>query len=207
MAALAAPIALHRSLPAEEAARGDFYALLARLFLAPPDAAFLRNLASAPLIEGRGALGDAWRALVEASSAMDMDAAAEEYEALFDGVGRARVSLYAGHYSGAAAIDHPRVRIQADLTALGLARHDSVTEPEDHFAGLFEAMRVLVAGGAGRSPATLAEQRRFFEAHVEPGGARFCAAVCSAAESNYYRTVGAFAAAFLALESESFQLD
>ena len=39
MAALAAPVALHRSLPAEEAARGDFYALLARLFLAPPDAA------------------------------------------------------------------------------------------------------------------------------------------------------------------------
>ena len=140
MAALAAPIALHRSLPAEEAARGDFYALLARLFLAPPDAAFLRNLASAPLIEGRGALGDAWQALVEASSAMDADAAAEEYEALFAGVGKARVSLYAGHYSGAAAIDHPRVRIQADLAALGLGRHDSVTEPEDHFAGLFEAM-------------------------------------------------------------------
>ena len=82
-----------------------------------------------------------------------------------------------------------------------------MTEPEDHFAGLFEAMRVLVAGGAGRSPAALAEQRRFFEAHVEPGGSRFCAAVCSAAESNYYRRVGAFAAAFLALESESFQLD
>ncbi len=207
MAALAAPIALHRPLPAEEAARGDFYALLARFFVAPPDAAFLRNLASAPLVEGPGALGDAWRALVEASSAMDADAAAEEYEALFAGVGKARVSLYAGHYSGAAAIDHPRVRIQADLAVLGLGRHDSVTEPEDHFAGLFEAMRVLVAGGAGRSPATLAEQRRFFEAHVEPGGARFCAAVCRVAESNYYRTVGAFAAAFLALESESFQLD
>lgn len=207
MAALAAPIALHRALPAEEAARGDFYALLARLFLAPPDTGFLRNLASAPLIEGRGVLGDAWRDLVKASSAMDADAAAEEYEALFAGVGKARVSLYAGHYSGAAAIDHPRVRIQADLAALGLGRHDSVTEPEDHFAGLFEAMRVLVAGGAGRSPATLAEQRRFFDAHVEPGGSRFCAAVCSAADSNYYRRVGAFAAAFLALESESFQLD
>jgi len=207
MEALAAAVALHRALPAEEAARGDFYALLARLFLAPPDAALLRSLAAAPLIEGRGVLGEAWKALVEASSAMDADAASEEYEALFAGVGRARVSIYAGHYSGAAAIDHPRVRIRADLAALGLGQRDSVTEPEDHFAGLFEAMRVLAAGGAGRSPAALAEQRRFFEAHVEPGGPRFCAAVCGAAEANYYRRVAAFGAAFLALESESFQLD
>jgi TorA maturation chaperone TorD len=82
-----------------------------------------------------------------------------------------------------------------------------VTEPEDHFAGLFEVMRVLVAGGAGRSPASLAEQRRFYAAHVEPGVARFLAAVGSAAEANYYRHVAALGTAFTALESESFQLD
>ncbi len=207
MEALAAPVALHRPLPAEEAARGDFYALLARLFATPPDAPLLASLAAAPPIDSRGTLAQAWKALIEASSAMDADAAAEEYDALFAGVGRAKVSIYAGHYAGPAAIDHPRVRIQADLAALGLGRREAVTEPEDHFAGLFEAMRVLVAGGAGRASAALAEQRRFFEAHVEPGGSRFCAAVCSAAESNYYRRVAAFAAAFLALESESFQLD
>ena len=38
MNAVASPVALHRPLPPEEAARADFYALLGRLFAAPPDA-------------------------------------------------------------------------------------------------------------------------------------------------------------------------
>ena len=73
MEALAAPVALHRPLPAEEAARGDFYALLARLFATPPDAPLLASLAAAPPIDSRGTLAQAWKALIEASSAMDAD--------------------------------------------------------------------------------------------------------------------------------------
>jgi TorA maturation chaperone TorD len=99
------------------------------------------------------------------------------------------------------------VRIQADLAALGLRQRAEVTEPEDHFAGLFETMRILVAGGAGRPPAPLDGQRRFFEEHVQPGAHRFFAALASAAQANYYRRVAAFGAAFVALEGESFQLD
>jgi TorA maturation chaperone TorD len=72
---------------------------------------------------------------------------------------------------------------------------------------LFDAMRVLVAGGAGRGPAKLAEQRRFFETHVLPGASGFFAAVASARKANYYRKVAALGAAFLAIEAESFQLD
>src|ERR1700693_5504487 len=145
MAAVASQVALHRALPPEEAARGDFYALLARLMHNAPDAPLLRSLAAAPPLpsQGDGALAKAWRELTEASAAMDADAARDEYEALFVGVGSAAVSIYAGHYSGAAAVDHPRVRIQADLAALGLGQRGSVTEPEDHFAGLFEGVRVL----------------------------------------------------------------
>lgn len=207
--ATVAPGAIRRALPPEEAARGHFYALVARLLHAPPDGQLLQALAaSEPLpADGDPALADAWRDLVDASSAMDPDAAAEEYETLFVGVGKAAVSLYAGYYNGAPSIDHPRVRIQADLAALGLARRERVTEPEDHYAGLFEAMRVLVAGGAGRSSAPLAEQRRFWQAHLEPGLARFCRTLAEAPQANYYRRVAAFLAAFAALESESFLLD
>ena len=205
----AAPIAVHRPLPPEEAARADFYALFARLFHSPPDARLLQDLAQAPELpaEGDARLGDAWRKLVAASTAMDAAAAAEEYEALFAGVGRAKVSIYAGFYAGATAVEHPRVRLQVDMAALGLAQRDSVTEPEDHFAAIFDVMRVLVGGGAGRSPAGLAEQRRFFQAHLQPGVAAFLAAVGGAPEANYYRHVAAVAAAFTALESESFLLD
>jgi len=68
-------------------------------------------------------------------------------------------------------------------------------------------MRVLAAGGAGRDPAPLAEQRKFYQAHVEPGIAKFFAAVASAPGANYYRRIAAVGAAFAALESESFRLE
>ena len=202
-----APVAIHRALPAEEAARANFYALLARLLAAAPDGALLHALAHAEPLAGPGELADAWRALVDASSVMDADAAAEEHEALFAAMGLAPVSIYAGYYIGATAVEHPRVRIRADLIALGLAPRAESTEPEDHMAALFEAMRVLVAGGAGRSGATLDEQRRFFAAHVEPAAPLFFAALAAADEANYYRRIADFGAAFIALESRSFALD
>ena len=209
MDAVVAPVTLKRPIAPEEAARGDFYALLARLLHGGPDAALLQAIAAADPIpaDGNAALAVAWRALVDASSVMDADAGQEEYEALFAGVGKSAVSLYAGYYAGAPAIDHPRVRIQQDLAALGLAIRADATEPEDHFAGIFDAMRVLVAGGAARAPAPLQQQRRFFRDHVEPGVAKFFDALARAREANYYRRVAALGAAFFALESESFQLD
>ena len=208
MQAVATPVTVHRPLAAEEAARADFYALLSRLFQSPPDGALLQALAAADPIaaEGDRRLATAWQDLVNASSAMDAEAASDEYDALYGGVGKAAVSLYAGFYAGAAAIDHPRVRIRADLAGLGLAPGEA-TEPEDHFAALFDAMRVLVAGGAGRGPATLPEQRRFFQSHLAPAFGGLVKATTAAAGANYYRRVAALAAAFLAIESESFELD
>lgn len=203
----AAPLKFQRSLPPEEAARGDFYALLAALLNGPPDGALLANLASAGPIDGDGDLSRAWQKLVDASSAMDADAAAEEHDELFAGVGKARVSVYAGYYTGAPAMDHPRVRIRQALANMGLARDDRATEPEDHFAALFETMRVLVTGVGARPPAALSEQKAFFEEHVGPGAERFFEALGRAPGANYYRQVAALGAAFIALESQSLQLD
>jgi TorA maturation chaperone TorD len=207
MQAAATPVTLHRTLAAEETARADFYALLGRLFQAAPDDALLRLLAEASPLPGDSRLARAWQDLVNASSVMDADAALDEYEALFGGVGKAAVSLYAGFYAGAAAIDHPRVRIRADLAGLGLAPRDASTEPEDHFGAIFDAMRVLVGGGLGRGPASVQEQRRFFESHLEPALGGFFAALGRAREANYYRKVAALGAAFFAIETESFQLE
>ena len=204
-----APVKVRRAASPEDAARADFYALLARFFLQAPDGGLLASLARAAPLPGEGDpdLARAWQGLVDASSVMDGDAAREEFDALFVSTGKAPVSLYAGFYGGAPAIDHPRVRILNDLAALGLGRPPTVTEPEDHLAGLFEVMRVLAAGGAGRDPATIAEQRKFYQAHLEPGVTKFFAAVAAAPGANYYRRVAAVGAAFAALESESFKLD
>jgi TorA maturation chaperone TorD len=201
-----ASVALQRMVPPEEAARADFYALLASLFVGPPAQDLIAHLAAARPIEGDAALARAWLGLTQASAAMDSDAAAIEYDELFAGVGKARVSIYAGYYTGAPARDHPRIRIQAALAALGLARDPRATEPEDHLAGLFEVMRVLVAGVPGRPAAALADQKRFFEEHVGPGATKFFAALAVFPQANYYRHAAAVGAAFMALESESFLL-
>jgi len=206
VSAVAAPVTVHRPLAPEEAARADFYALLARLLQSPPDGALLAQLAAAQEIEGNGDLARAWRGLVQASSVVDADAAALEHEVLFAGIGKAKVSLYAGFYARGTTPEHPRVRIQRDLAELGLAPA-CPTEPEDHFAALFEAMRVLVAGGAGRESAPLEAQQRFHETHLALAWPRFAQALAAAEDANYYRHVAALAAAFAALEAESFQLE
>jgi|CXWL01.1.fsa_nt_gi TorA maturation chaperone TorD len=201
-------VQVHRALPPEEQARADFYALFARLFNAAPDAKLLATLAQSGDFppDSDPALARAWDALVAASGAMDPDAAAEEYHALFEGVGAAEVSIYSAFYMGATSVDHPRVKIRADLASFGLARRDRETEPEDHWAGLLDAMRVLVAGGAGRAAASVSEQRRFYQGHLEPGVARFFKAVKEAGSANFYRKVAELGLAFEALESESFRL-
>jgi TorA maturation chaperone TorD len=191
----------------EESARAAFYALLAAFFHHAPDGRLLRSLALSDAIEGGDpVLARAWSELIAASGVMDEEAAAEEFEALFVGVGKAKVSVYAGFYSGASSVDHPRVRIIEEFANLGLARPAEVTEPEDHFSGLFDAMRVLVAGGAGRAPSSIAEQKRFYEVHVKPGVGAFLAAVREAPESNFYRKVAAVGEAFIGIENESFNL-
>ena len=209
MSVTAARIEVHRPLPPEEAARADFYALLGRLLYAPPDSSLLAALAAADPIppSGDGALARAWEGLTLASSAMDTDAAAEEYEVLFEAMGKAPVSIYAGHYIGAPALDHPRVRLQAEFASLGLGRRQGHNEPEDHFAGLFEVMRVLVAGSQGRASAPIGDQKRFFEGFLVRGARDFFTAVMRAGQANYYRKVGELGLAFLAIEAESFELD
>lgn len=207
MNALAAAAPIQAPLAAEDAGRADFYALLAALLHQAPDDKLLRSLALSPPLEGGDpALSSAWSALCAAAGVFEAEAAAEEYESLFVGVGVAKVSIYAGHYAGSDASGTARLRVIADLAGLGLARAPHAHMPEDHFAGLFEVMRVLVAGGAGRLPASLEEQKRFYEAHVKPGIGKFFEAVERTTEANLYRKVAALGKAFAAVESESFNL-
>jgi len=208
---VAAParVQMHRSLAPEDQARADFYALLARLLRGAADNALLASIAAAGDFpsEGDPALARAWNSLVSAASVMDADAATEEYQKVFEGVGAAEVSIYSAFYVGATAVDHPRVKLIGDLAELGLARRETVTEPDDHWAALLDVMRVLIAGGAGRSPAAVAEQRRFYQSHLAPGLAAFFKAAQAAPSANFYRKVADLGLAFEALETEAFHLD
>lgn len=190
----------------EDAARAGFYALLGSLFTRPPDSKLLQTLAIASPLEAGTALAKPWEALVLASGVVDAEAVAEEFESLFVGVGKSTVSIYAGAYSGASAVDHPRVRITQSLAELRIERAHGVTEPEDHLGGLFEIMRLLVAGAPGRAPESPQVQKGFFEAHLAGSSTKFFDALLNDPDSNYYRRVAGLGVAFVDVEAQAFQL-
>ncbi|MGA8049090.1 MAG: molecular chaperone TorD family protein [Burkholderiales bacterium] len=200
-----APLQFAPTLPPEEAARADFYGLLARLFYAPPEAQLLASIAAADEIvveqDGARAFARAWRELRTAAAA-DADAAREEYESLFVGTGKAPVSLYAGAYLIETAVHHPLVELRDYLAAHGLARRPSVHEPEDHIAALFEVMRHLVA----EQHAPIAEQDAFFMRFLWPCAIPLCESIELSVQAHLYKQIAMFARSFLEIEFEAFRI-
>jgi TorA maturation chaperone TorD len=203
----AAPVTVPLPLPAEDQARADLYALLSRLLLAAPDASLLQALAHADPITAEGgdpALEQAWEAITLASSVMDPDAVAEEFDALFVSVGTPPLNPYGSRYLTGYMNDAPLADLRADLARFGIGRVRGVGEFEDHLGALCETMRVLVAGAPGIPRRPIERQQAFFEAHIAPWYARCLDDIASAEGSNYYRLVARLAGAFLAIEAEAF---
>jgi TorA maturation chaperone TorD len=191
----------------EDQARAGYYALLARLFYAGPDARLLQTIGGADeLVLGgeQSALVAAWKALAAAAMAMDAEAARLEYDQLFVGTGKAEVTPYASYYLVETGREKVLVRLRQELAALGLKRAERALEPEDHVAGLFDAMRYLIS--LGSDDAALQQQRAFFERFVAGAYERFCAAVSASEKSNFYKHVARFARAFLVVESEALKV-
>jgi len=187
----------------EEAARANFYALLARLFQAAPDQALLDSLAAEPDLEGaEGDLSLAWRELAAAAAAADPEAIKLEFDTAFVGTGKAPVTLYACAYSIRYTNEAPLAQLRGVLAALGLARRAEVTDPEDHIAALCEVMRYLIA----EQKRDLSEQRAFFERWIWPSAEPLCDAISGSDATRFYRAVAPFAKAFLQLEHSAFQL-
>ncbi len=190
----------------EDHARGDFYALLATLFYAPPAATLLEGIAQADEIIGEDdsvPLSEAWRALQAGCVATDEDAVQQEYDELLVGVGKAIVQPYLGAHLEGTSPDKMLVELRAFLAGQGLGRQASVNEPEDHVAALCEVMRHLISV----QRAEIAEQREFFERFILPGAPRLCAAIEVAAEANFYKLVARFAASFFELERAAFEME
>jgi TorA maturation chaperone TorD len=201
----------------EDQVRADLYALLARLFAEPPDAALLSALArAAPLgddaetetaDDALPTLPAAWNALRAASAVIDPDAIVEEYNNLFVGVGKSAVNLHASHCLTGFMMEKPLVEVRTTLGGLGLARRAGVSLLEDHLAALCETMRILIAGQGERAPSTIAEQRAFFERHIAPWVLACCTAIGDCSVANYYRRVAQFTERYMALERDSFAID
>ena len=191
----------------EDQARAGYYALLARLFYAGPDAGLLAAIANADEILSGGeqsTLAGTWRALATAARAMDAEAARLEYDQLFIGTGKAEVTPYASFYLAETGREKILVRLRDELAGLGLTRVERALEPEDHVAGLLDTMRYLISIGSG--DAALQKQQAFFDRYLAGSFPAFCSAISASEKSNFYKHAAHFAEAFLVVESEALKV-
>lgn len=87
----------------------------------------------------------------------------------------------------------------------GLARAETVFEPEDNIASLMEMMGAMIVGRFG-APATLAQQKAFFNRHIGPWAGHFFTDLEGAKNSVFYAPVGRLGRAFMEIEAEAFRM-
>jgi TorA maturation chaperone TorD len=191
----------------EELARAELYGLLARLWFAPPDAELLGQfrVAVTEAPEAGGHLEGPWQDLVAAMRATTPERAAEEYDALFGGVGKPELALYGSYYLSGFLNEKPLAVLRADLAQLGLARDEQRGETEDHIAFVCEVMRFLIAGD-DVAVCNLEQQRRFFRNHVQPWAGALCEAVAAHPRAGLTRSLAVLTQAFVEVEAQAFDM-
>lgn len=201
------PLAFAAADDGEELARAELYGLLSRLWLAPPDAALMRqiDLAVTDAPQPGGFLEEPWRALVGDWRQGGEAALVDEYDRLFLGVGKPELMLYGSFYLSGYLNERPLAQLRADLQDMGLARDASRLETEDHVAYLFEVMRYLIAGDDA-AVCNLECQRVFFRRHLQPWIGRLCDAVQAHPGARHYAALAVLTRAFMSVDTQAFDL-
>ena len=194
----------------EDQARAQLYGLVAALFQGGPDEQLLAALVHADGFAGDDAsrtehgrtLAAAWRDMAEGCRKAFPVLLSHEHSSLFATPGHAEVTPYLMHYVMRYESETPLVGLRAQLLAWGIARRESVHEPEDHIAALCETMRFAIAV----QHRSIDDQKQFFHSYLHRGGIAFCDAVSASPNANFYKLVAAFARAFLEVEREAFEI-
>lgn len=191
----------------EETARAELYGLLAQLYYAPPAPELMANLrvAATEAPAAGGFLEEPWCALVGVARGMSDDAIAQEYNALFGGVGKPEVYLYGSHYLSGFLNEKPLARLRTELNNLGLGRDEAMSDTEDHMAYLCEVMRYLIAGD-DVAVANLTRQQSFFAAHLQPWAVPLCDAIQQHPKACFYAAVAELTRAFVSVEAQGFDM-
>lgn len=187
----------------EDSLRAQLYLLLARyLDRAPtPDA-----LAMAAALSGDDTpLGEAIDRLAAAARASDPDRLTEQYHELFVGLGRGLLVPFGSYYQTGFLNEKPLARLRQVMAELGVARDESVAEPEDHIASLAEMMAGFIDGSFG-APLSLAEQKQFYAEHIGSWAPHFFRDLAGNNVSDFYAALGVVGSAFLDIEQRAFRM-
>lgn len=191
----------------EEVARAELYGVLATVFYAPPTPEWLESLrvAVTEAPTPGGFLQESWQQWVGVARRLDAAQIADEFDALFGGVGKPEVSLYGSYYLSGFLNEKPLAALRGDLAELGLARGENLPETEDHVACVFEVMRYLIAGD-DVAVANLTQQRRFFAAHVQAWLPQLCDALATHPKADFYAALAELTRAFISVEAQGFDM-
>lgn len=193
----------HPVLAEEDRLRAATYRLLATMMSAAPSATMLDQIAS--LVGNATPYGQALDSLAAAASDATDQSVEREFHDLFIGMGEGELTPYGSYYLTGFLHEKPLARLRADMRALGIARADGVSEPEDGISGLCEIMAGLIEGDFG-APMSLETQRTFFEAHLAPWAQRFFTDLEFAGTAVFYRPVGSLGRAFMDIETEGLSI-
>ncbi len=188
---------------AEDRLRADFYNFLGLLLAGPPDQLLLDQMAG--LSGDDSDLGQAIGAMARVAKVTKPAAAEREFNALFIGLGRGELLPYASFYLTGFLNEKPLAQLRNDMAARGITRAQNVYEPEDNIASLMEMMAGMIVGRFG-TPATLEDQKAFWNKHIGPWAAHFYSDLEGAENSVLYASVGTAGRVFMEIEREAFRM-
>lgn len=188
----------------EDILRADMYDFLASLLRTEPSDELIDKVAG--LDGDRTPIGSACLTLAHLAKNLDNGTIRNEYVELFIGVGRGEILPFASFYLTGFLNDKPLANLRADMAAIGIKRVDSVKEPEDHIASLFDMMSGLIRGSYSRCY-TIGEQATFFRKHIEPWAGLLMSDIEGAKSAVFFAPVGTVGSAFLEIESQAFSMD
>jgi TorA maturation chaperone TorD len=150
-------------------------------------------------------LGQAITSLTRVARVVAPKTVEREFNQLFIGLGRGELLPYASYYMTGFLNEKPLATLRRDMAARGLSRAENVYEPEDNIASLMEMMAALIVGRFG-TPATLEDQKTFFNRHIAPWAGHFFSDLEAAKTSVFFAPVGQMGRLFMEIEAEGFRM-
>ncbi|SFT77855.1 TorD/DmsD family molecular chaperone [Sedimentitalea nanhaiensis] len=187
----------------EDRLRADFYNFLGLLLSAPPTRTVLEQMAG--LGGDETDLGQAIQGMSRVARVTKPAAAEREFNALFIGLGRGELLPYASYYLTGFLNEKPLAQLRSDMAARAITRAPNVYEPEDNIASLMEIMAGLIVGRFGQ-PASLGNQKTFWNRHIGPWAGHFYSDLEAAENSVLYASVGAAGRMFMQIERDGFRM-
>lgn len=190
-------------IPEDDRLRADLYNFMGLILSGPPDRMLLDQCAG--LNGDDTELGQGIATLAKLARLTKPATVEAEFNRLFIGLGRGELLPYASYYLTGFLNEKPLALLRQDMAARGLARAENVFEPEDNIASLMEMMGAMIVGRFG-APATLSQQKTFFNAHIGPWAGHFYSDLEGAKNSVFYASVATVGRVFIEIEGQAFRM-